>query len=173
MAISANTPDRLILDAGTVTVATVDIGATMGGVTFTVEKEILQPKLDGARGPLAGVGWIITEVPKLTARFTELQVAKIQYALPGSTMTSDVSSEVLGDTTVGYMASTLHGDVVYTGAKADGTAITITVENAIVVDNLEMGFNDENILVYELTFQGCYLVADPDDAPYAIMNTLV
>lgn len=172
MTISSDSPDRLMVDAGTLTVGGTDIGATLGGATFVVEMEQYAPKLDGVRGPAKGVRWITQEIPKLTCRLTEVQMAKVQWALPGSSLASDASSELLSDTTVGYIATGDYNDVIFTGTKPDGNTVIITVNDATATSNLTMSFTDEGLTVYEVEFTGHYDPSDPDDAPWDIKNNI-
>lgn len=169
--ISANTVNRLVLGAGTATVGAADIGATLGGAEFWCEPTFVAPKLDGARGPVKGAVWVTQLIPKLKLRLTEMQLAKVQWVYAGSSLASDATSEVLTHTP-GLIASGSYKDVVLTAAKSDGRAVTVTVNDALVLDSVTLAFTDDGIQIYEATFTGHYDPSTPTTAPYSIVNTI-
>lgn len=167
--VSADTPVRLVVDGGELAVGTTDVGALEDPVTFTVEREYYAPDFTRMRGDVEGTVFVIREVPKLACTLSEWQLAKVQYALPGTTLTSDASSEVL-TSTPGRIAAASHGDVVFKTKKADAKEIEIHVDNAICRENLEVEFPDTETARYPVVFVGHYDPAAPTTAPWSIIN---
>ena len=131
------TADKILLGYGIVTVGDTPIGLTRGGSAFSVEREIREIEADGDRGPVRGRLVIDREVAKLTVNALELFNADdMKKYYPGMEVAADSGS---GST----MRSTLnieegdYNDVTWKGKTKDGKTVTITVENAINLDNLE------------------------------------
>ena len=169
--VSSDTPIRLVVDGGQLEVGGTDIGAITDPVSFVVERTYYTPNFTRVQGPVMVTVRVITEVPKLRCTLTEWQMAKLQFALPDTDLSSDVSSEVL-TSIPGRIEAADHQDIIFVTTKADGELITITVTNAIAQSNLEVEFPDESEAKYAVEFVGHYDPADSDDAPWSVVNIL-
>lgn len=158
MALTSNTAERLLLDGGTITVDTVDLGALSAdaAVSFTLEREYYAPNFVGKRGDVKGTVYIIREVPTLAVELTEWQLTSVQYAIPGASFGSDASSEVISPPTgTGRIAATQYIDEVkWTGTKSDGFDISVSLYNALMRENFEVEFTDEEEARYPVSFVG-------------------
>ena len=61
-----------------------------------------------------------------------------------------------------------YNDIVFTGATKDGNAITITVENALNLSNLDWKFEDKSEVVPTLEFTATY-EEDSDTPPWNVV----
>lgn len=165
------TADKILLGYGVVSVGATPIGLTRGGSSFSVEREIREIEADGDRGPVQGRIVIDREVAKLTVNaletFTAMDMAKYY---PGVTVTSDSELEPTKNT----MQSTLtiaagdYNDVTWTGKTKDGKSVTIKVENAINMDNLEWTLEDKSEVVPSLGFTATYSEDARDTPPWSV-----
>lgn len=148
---------KIMLGYGTVTVGGTAIGLTRGGSAFVVEREIRPIEADGDKGPVVGRITIDTEVAKLTVNALELfTAANMTKYYPAMTLTTSTTTDTLKSTAGLVIAAGDHNDVVWTGKTIDGKAVTITVEDAINMSNLEWGFEDKSEVVPTLEFTACW-----------------
>ena len=167
MAVGPLTPGRIFLGAGDLTYGTVNIGATVEDTILRIELEQYFPDFNGTKGPVDGTGFILEAIPYLEATLTELRGQFLGWGLPGVTVVSGVSSEVISD----YQphCKPMGQDLVWTGQDCDGHDITITLYNAIVESNLELPFSDNEIVKFRYTWKGLYDLAAPGTAPISIV----
>ena len=164
MAVTANTPGRIYLGAGDVTVGGTPVGATVEDTVLRWEMEQYFPDFNGVKGDVDQTGFILRAVPYLEVTLAELDAVKLAWGLPGITPTSDVSSEVLSDWIPGCKPA--GQDLVWTGQDCDGHDITVNLYNAIVENNLELNLSDSSITTYRLIFKGLYDPSNPTVAPF-------
>lgn len=155
--------EKILLGYGTFSVGETPIGLTRGGGTLTIEREFREMEADGDMGPVEGRVVIDREVAKLTVNaldmFTSAEMIKYYPAL---------------EETVGTLSSTLkiiegdHNDVTWTGKTKDGKSVTITIENAINMGNIEWTLEDKNEVVPSLEFTAMYKEAARTTPPWSI-----
>ena len=99
--ISNETYKRLIIDSGAVYKNFVDqdnpgtlLGATRGGSTFTIEQEIKDMQVDGAKGPVKGSRRITKVNAKLTVNFISHSIDLWNIAIPGSEVSAAFTTTV-------------------------------------------------------------------------------
>ena len=157
--------EKIMLGYGTVSVGGTPIGLTRGGSSFVIEREYREIEADGDKGPVMGRIVIDREVVKLTVNALELFTsANMSKYYPGITMTTGTMTSSLSIVAGDY------NDVVWTGKTMDGKAVTITVEDAINMGNLEWTFEDKNEVVPVLEFTGAYTEATRDTkSPYSVV----
>ena len=172
MTISATTLNDMILDAGTVTINAIDVGATVGGSSFTVTQEVYFPELDGVRGAAKGTGKVIGETATISVNMAEVTVANLARILPTVSSDSDATSEYTKLETFGYIGATPHLDVVWAGETMNGDAIEITLQDALSQGGTEMGFTDDGEVVYAVTFQAYYDLTAPKERCWQIMTEI-
>jgi hypothetical protein len=163
--------DKILLGYGVVTVGTTPIGLTRGGSVFAVEREYRNIEADGDKGPVMGRIVIDSETAKLTVNALELFTAtNMAKYYPGMNVTPDTGGSPAKHT----MTSTLsivsgdYNDVTWTGKTKDGKAVTITIENALNLGNLEWTLEDKNEVVPSLEFSATYDEAAKDTAPWKV-----
>lgn len=156
MAVSTNTVNRLQLGVGDLLWNDVDLGATGRDGQFGVEQDIHWPELGGAKGPIAGTGWIIREIATLQTQVKEWTIDKMTYVMPALTCGSDGSSEYTLTPNVGYIASTAHKTVKWQGELANGKEAHIELYQALPQPGLTRAFNDQEESGIEVTYQSYY-----------------
>lgn len=145
------TAEKILLGYGVVSVGASPIGLTRGGSAFTVEREYREIEADGDYGPVKGRIVIDREVASLTVNALELfDDTKLKTYYPAM----DVTTRTLKSTLAILAAD--HADVTWTGKTMDGDTVTITVEDAINMGNVEWTLEDKNEVVPELVFTATY-----------------
>lgn len=161
MAITSNTPNRMLLDAGDLYVNSVDVGATKSGGSFAVEQEIYFPELAGAKGGLAGTGKITKETATLTVTLAEVTIAKLLYAIPTLASSSDATSEYTTLIDVPYVGSASHTTVHWQGTTTNSKQIQCILYNALAEGGVTWNFEDGAETTYEITFRSYYTATNP------------
>ena len=157
------TAEKILLGYGVVSVGATPIGLTRGGSAFVVEREYREIQADGDRGPVQGRIVIDTERAKLTVNALELfTAADMTKYYPGMRVATgkltSTMSIIAGD----------YNDVTWVGKTKDGKAVTIKVENAINMDNLEWTLEDKNEVIAALGFTATYDEAARDTPPWDV-----
>ena len=157
------TAEKILLGYGVVSVGATPIGLTRGGSAFIVEREIREIPADGDRGPVQGRIVIDTERAKLTVNALELfTAADMTKYYPGMSVTTGTLTSTM------VIAAGDYNDVTWTGKTKDGKSVTIKVENAINMDNLEWTLEDKSEVVPSLGFTATYDEATRDTAPWSV-----
>ena len=169
MAITANTPTRMLLDAGDAYINGTDIGATKPtGNSFAVEQEIYFPELAGAKGGLSGTGKIIKESATLTLTIPEITLANLITAIPTLASSSDATSEYTTLPDIGYVGTTPHVTVEWKGHNTNTKDVHIILYNAIAEGGLSLNLDDTGETVYEVTFRSYYTASAPTQRTWKI-----
>lgn len=165
------TADKILLGYGVVTVGTTPIGLTRGGSAFVVERKTRDIEADGDMGTVKGRTVIESENAKLTVNALELFTATdMTKYYPAMSITPDSETTPTKHT----LTSTLsivegdYSDVKWVGKTKDGKAVTIMIENALNLGNLEWKLEDKNEVVQELEFAATYDEATRDVAPWKV-----
>jgi len=160
--------EKILLGYGTFSVGGTPIGLTRGGGSLTIEREFREIEADGDRGPVKGRVVIDREVAKLTVNaldmFTSAEMVKYYPALTNTTGTLEST-----------LASTLeivagdHNDIVWAGKTKDGKTVTITINDAINMGNIEWNLEDKNEVVPSLEFTATYAENARNTPPWNIV----
>jgi hypothetical protein len=174
--VSANTPDRLLIDAGAVYFKATDdwtvaspgtlLGATRGGNTFEVTRTIKRIDPDGSKGPVKGFRRIEDVVAVLTANLIEITEANLLMALPGSSATSHVITGAEIDD-ADYIANVV---IVGTITGFDGTAkpIICKLKNCLADGPFALKMDPKGEAVQQMKFTAHYLDSDLSTEPWSI-----
>lgn len=163
------TADKILLGYGVVSVGLTPIGLTRGGSAFTVEREFREIEADGDRGPVEGRIVIDREVAKLTVNALEtFTAADMQKYYPGLNLGGELGAENTLTSTMTIAAGDF-SDVTWTGKTKDGKSVTIKVENAINMDNLEWTLEDKSEVVPSLGFTATYAEDARDTPPWNVV----
>jgi hypothetical protein len=153
----ANTPDKILLGYGLVSVDGEPLGLTRGGSTFTVEREVRNIEADGDRGTVKGRVVIDTEEATLVVNALEIfSDAELSKYFPALDLTTNTIISTLNIVDADYRV------VVWEGKTLDGKSVTITLPNAINKGNLDLTLEDKDEVVPELEFTGAYLEESRD-----------
>jgi hypothetical protein len=163
--------EKILLGYGVVTVGTTPIGLTRGGSAFTVERKYRQIVADGDYGPVKGRQEIESETAKLEVNALELfTAADMTKYYPAMSVTPDAGESP----TKNILTSTLtiaegdYNDVKWVGKTKDGKAVTINVQNALNLDNLEWKLEDKSEVVSKIGFTAHYEEATKTTPPWNV-----
>jgi hypothetical protein len=171
--VSANTPDRIVIDAGAVytgwtSVATPGtlLGACKGGNVFELVRTIRVIEPDGAKGPVKGLRRIETVSAKLTVNLIEITEANLLIALTGASATSHVitGGEVADADYIDKVA--LVGTVM--GFTGTSDPIVIELHNVLVDGPFTLNMNPKDEAVIQLVFTAHYANDDLATEPWSI-----
>ncbi len=153
----------ILLGYGTFFVDDVPVSRTRGGGRFIVEREVRPIEADGDRGPVKGRLEIDTEIARLTMNeLTFFNVDLIKSRFPGLQVIENVVSSTL------EIVDNDYHDVKWVGKTKGGNDITIIVENAINMGNLELPLEDKNEVVPELEYTGTYAEDARDESMWSV-----
>lgn len=162
------TAEKILLGMGVVSVGTTPIGLTRGGSAFLVEREYRHIEADGDMGIVKGRTVIDKENAMLTVNALELfTAADMTKYYPGMSVTAGTLTSTLEIVAGDY------SDVKWVGKTKDGKAVTINVENALNLSNLEWTLEDKNEVVPSLEFSATYDEATKDTPPWNVVFDIV
>ena len=178
--ITADTYKRFIIDAGAVYTGFTDfstlgtlLGATRGGSQLTIEQEIKDMEVDGARGPVKGGRRITMVKASLTINFIEHTLTNLKRALVGSeSATFDVDYDAITRALVIEDADFLSDITIVGEVSGDTDAMAISLKNVIADGNFEVTLADKEEGVIAMTFTAHFtptdLGAGTDTEPYVL-----
>lgn len=165
---SKTTADKIMLGCGVVSVGSVAIGLTRGGSVFAVEREYREIAADCDRGPVKGRIMIDTERAKLTVNALEpFSMDEINHYWPGLALDTE---ETTYDSITGSL-SIAAGDynaVTFVGQTKDGKAVTIELDDAINLENIEWNLEEKNEVVPALGFTATYDETTRNTPPWRV-----
>lgn len=156
--------------AAAVTAGTTILGATRGGGTFTVTRELRTPEIDGMRYPFMGSDFVDSIDAYLSTTLVEITSSNIKDILGSATATTS------GKKTTIKMHTAIDPDTDYietltwVGDLADGKLVAITLKNAINTADFSLTFTDKGEGTLAAEFHARQAdVADYDEAPFEIV----
>lgn len=180
--VTQNTVKNLVLDAGVVYVNYGEasermLGATMGGNTFTVEREIKAIEVDGIKGKVKGLRRVITENAMLTVNLKEMSPENIKLALGGSHIEDypavDPTHKKI--TSAGKIVETDYITNIALAATVSGSdqPAVVMLHNVLADGNFEVTLTDKEEAVVPIQFSAHYDPASIDMVPYEIRYPIV
>jgi len=175
---------RLIIDSGAVYMNFVDqadpgtlLGATRGGSTFTIEQEIKDMQVDGAKGPVIGSRRITKINVKLVANFIEQNVTIWNKALPGSEYSASFATTE--DPADAYhvefrrhlqiaLSDYITNVVIIGQISGTDQAVVCGVKNALADGNFEFTFADNEEAGLSVQFTAHFDPNDLDSEPWIL-----
>ena len=158
------TADKILLGTGVFSIGGTAVGLTRGGGSFVVEREFRPIEADGDMGPVMGRQVLDRETAKLTINgldvFDPATLLKLYPALSNTTGT--VTSTLV-------IAAGDYVDLTWVGKTKDGKAVTITVNDALNLSNIEWNLEDKNEVVAGLEFTAHYSEATRTTAPWNVV----
>lgn len=176
--ITSNTYKNFVIDAGAVyknygEVGEALLGATRDGNTFTIEQEIREMPVDGAKGLVKGGRRITRVTARITANFVEFSSTLLQHALPGSsvanypddiTPTHDQITRALQIALADYLTNiAIVGNV-----SGSDQPIICGIKNALADGNLEISESDGEEAGISIQFTAHFDPTDLDTEPWFI-----
>jgi hypothetical protein len=178
--VTTETYERLIIDAGQVRKNYVDetdpgvlLGATRGGSVFSVDTELREMPVDGAKGPVKGDKRIIKVTASLECNFIESTSEIFKRILCGSAAADFPSTGTAthDDITrsLQLQASDYLTNVVIIGEVAGSAEpVILFIENALSDGKLSMSLADNDESVNKVKFVGHFDPDDLDSEPWKI-----
>lgn len=152
-----------------ITAGTTILGATRGGGTFTVTREIRTPEVDGMRYPFKGSDFVDSIDAYLSTTLIEVTPDNIVNILgSASATTSGKKTTIKMHTAVDsedYIST-----LTWVGDLADGKLVAITLKNALNTADFSLTFSDkgEGTLAAEFHARQAS-VEDYDEAPFEVV----
>ena len=145
------------------------LGATRGGGSFNVTREIRVPEADGRRYGFKGDSFVDSVEAQLSTTLIEITTDTFLTALAGSAMTGSSPKQTIK---LGTAISTSNylTNVCWIGDLADGKLILICLKNAINQADLSLTFTDKGEGTIPVEFHAKQDgVSDYDNAPFEIV----
>ena len=166
-------PDNIILGDGVFSVGGTTIAVTRGGGTFAIEREYRKIEADGDYGAVKGRIRLIKSEAKLTINALEIlpaNITKFYPAMSEDTTTAPGTSTITGlDGTIeDIQTSDYQSSVTWTGKTKAGKSVTITLTDAINLENIEWSLVDKDEIVPVLTYTACYDESARTTEPWSI-----
>jgi len=145
------------------------LGATRGGGSFTVTREIRVPEADGRRYGFKGDSFVDSVEAQLSTTLIEITKDTFLTALAGASATGSSPKETIklgtAIATTDYLTN-----VCWIGDMADGKLILICLKNAINTADLTLTFTDKGEGTLPVEFHAKQDgVNDYDNAPFEIV----
>ena len=145
------------------------LGATRGGGTFTVTREIRVPEVDGRRYGFKGDSFVDSVDAQLTTTLIEITKDTFLTALAGTAVTGTSPKETIKLSTV-ISTSDYLTNVCWIGDRGGGKLILICLKNALNVADLSLTFTDKGEGTLPVEFHAKQdAVNDYDQAPFEIV----
>ena len=156
--------EKILLGYGIFTIGGLPIGLTRGGGSFSVETEYRDLEADGDKGPVKERTVIDKQVAKLKVKaLTTFSADDMAKYYPGlEVKEGEVSSNLT-------ISETDYQEVKWEGKTLAGKPVTLILENAINLGNIELTLEDKNEVVPELEFTATYLEASRNTPPWRIV----
>lgn len=144
------------------------LGATRGGGTFTVSREMRDPDVDGLRYRYKGGSFVDSADPQLSTTLVETTPENFATALGGTISTSGKLTTVRMPTALSDDAYL--DDLCWVGELNDGRLVMICLYNALNTADFTFTFTDKGEGASSVEFHGCQSgVADYDYAPFEVV----
>lgn len=145
------------------------LGATRGGGSFTVTREMRQPNVDGRRYGFVGDTFVDSVEAQLSTTLIEITPNNIVSAFANATATtSGQKTTITFDTAIGtddYLTN-----ICWIGDLADGRYVLICLKNAINTADLSLTFTDKGEGTLPVEFHARQAnVLDYDTAPFEVV----
>jgi len=145
------------------------LGATRGGGTFVVTREIREPEIDGRRYSFKGGKYVDSADAKLTTTLVELTPSNLVMALGGATATANGKKTTIKMHTA-IQDSDYISSLTWFGDLADGRIVAITLKNALNTADLSLTFTDKGEATLPIELHAHQEnVLDYDEAPFEIV----
>lgn len=144
------------------------LGATRGGGTFQVSREMRNPEIDGMRYRFKGGTFVDSEDPYLSTTLVETTPQNFAMALGATAVTSGKKTTVTGHTAIqdtDYLTN-----LCWVGDLADGQMVLICLYNALNTADFNFTFTDKGEGTTAVEFHGHQAeVSDYDVPPYEVV----
>lgn len=156
--------------AAAITAGTTILGATRGGGTFTVTRELRTPEIDGMRYPFKGSDFVDSIDAYLSTTLVEITSSNIKDILGSATATTSGKKTTIKMNTAIDPDTDYIETLTWVGDLADGKLVAITLKNAINTADFSLTFTDKGEGTLAAEFHARQEdVASYDEAPFEIV----
>lgn len=186
--VNANTPNYLVLDSG-ILYKNIDIdairftndinaavagatmlGATRGGATFSTNKESRQVEIDGLRYPIKGLERIDMYSPQLQVTLIEINRDNLGHLMGSYDRTLWGSYEEFSPRLIVEDNDYIENVALFATVAGAQKEIVVVLKNALMIEGMEMPFEDKNELAIQCTFVGHATPQDYAESPFLIFH---
>ena len=154
--------------ASAITAGTSLLGATRGGGTFTVTREMREPEIDGMRYRFKGGNFVDSVDAYLSTTLVEVTAANFTALLGGTATTSGKKTTVKMPTAIADSAYLTN--ICWIGDLADGRLVLICLKNALNTADFSLTFSDKSEGTLAVELHACQANAtDYDEAPFEVV----
>ena len=155
--------------ASAISAGTTILGATRGGGSFTVTRELRTPEVDGMRYPFKGSDFVDSVDAYLSTTLVEVTPANVTATLGNATATTSGKKTTIKMHTA-VQSSDYISSLTWVGDLADGQLVAITLKNALNTADFSLTFTDkgEGTLAAEFHARQAS-VNDYDEAPFEVV----
>lgn len=155
--------------ASAITTGTNILGATRGGGSFTVTREMRTPEVDGKRYGFKGDTFIDSVEAQLSTTLIEITPDNLVNALGSAKATTSGSKATITLSTA-FDTNDYLTNLCWIGDLADGRYVLICLKNAINTADLTLTFSDKGEGTLPVEFHARQAsVNDYDEAPFEIV----
>ena len=144
------------------------LGATRGGGTFTVTREMRTPEIDGIRYKFKGGDFVDSVDAYLSTTLVEVTPENITALLAGTSTPSGKKTTIKMHTALSDSDYT--ENICWVGDLADGKLVLICLKNAINTADFTLTFADKSEGTLAVEFHATQAqVNDYDEAPFEVV----
>lgn len=144
------------------------LGATRGGGTFNVSREMRQPQIDGLRYRFKGGNFVDSADPYISTTLVETTAENFALSLGAELTTSGKKKTIRMPTAITDGAYL--DNLCWIGDLSDGRVVLIKLENALNTANFQFTFADKSEGTTTVEFHACQeSVLDYDYAPFEVV----
>lgn len=160
--------ELLVAVKAEITAGTNLLGATRGGGTFSVSREMRQPQVDGLRYRFKGGTYVDSTDPYLSTTLVETTPENFAAGFGGKAVTSGKKTTVTMETAL--TDDSYLDNLCWVGDLADGRLVLINLYNALNTSNFTFTFQDKNEGSFAVEFHATQeSVEDYDVAPFEVV----
>lgn len=151
------------------------LGATSGGNTFSIEQDVREAEPDGRPGPVKGMRDIVEVRPRLSVSLMEMSAANFKMAIAGSEIrpypdpTAATHDEIFRNRQLNWDTDYIKNIALVGKIKGSEQPAVFMIENGLQDENIELGTEDREEAVLEVTFTGHFDPANMDEEPWKIL----
>jgi hypothetical protein len=143
------------------------IGATRGGASFSVARDIKEIDFDGSYGAVKTLRRKTKIQPSLKVSMLELNYDNLVDMFCGLS-TTPVSTYTEVTESIDIAEAEYFTNIAFVGTTLDGVAVVIVIDNALADEKIEMAFKTKDEVVADTVFTGHYDTSTPTTPPYSI-----
>lgn len=151
------------------------LGATSGGNSFSIEQDVREAEPDGRPGPVKGMRDVVEVRPRMSVSLMEMTRDNFLLAIAGSSATPyPDETAATHDLITRNRQLNIDTDYIQNIAlvgKVKGTdqPAVFIIENGLQDENIELGTEDREEAVLEVTFTGHFDPETMDQEPWRIL----